>query len=108
MRGTATREKKPRRQKTGRGARCKRCRPAGPRRGRDRHPAQIEVEGPVLPGIEIDRPVLTETAPCPLNAFDDDDLVHIEDAAIEGIALPALDRRLQKRYLITELYLRET
>ena len=100
MRGTATREKKPRRQNTGRGARCKRCCPAGPRRGRNRHPAQIEVEGPVLPGIEIDRPVLTETAPPPLNAFDDDDLVHIEDAAIEGIALPKLERRLQKRYLI--------
>jgi hypothetical protein len=99
MRGTAIRNKKHRGGNTQRKAPGKRRRSTGACRGRKTHPPRIEIAGPVFARMEIEQPVLAETAPCPLDAFDDD-LVHIDVAAIEGIGLPPLERRLQKRYLI--------
>jgi hypothetical protein len=90
MRGIANRHKKHGGQGTGRKARSKRSHPAGPRRRRNVRPPQIE----------LDESVPRETARLPLGAFENLSRLHDEDAAIERIALPPLERRLQKRYLI--------
>jgi DDE family transposase len=90
MRGIAKQQKKQRGQRTGRRARSARCHSAGPRRCRKPHPPQIDIE-------ELDS---SETATLPLVAVEDLSRLHDQDAAIQGIALPPLESRLQKRYLI--------
>jgi hypothetical protein len=90
MRGIAQQEKKQRGQRTGRKARGKRCHSAGPRRRRKPRPTQIDIE-------QLDA---SETTTLPLVAVEDLSRLPDQDAAIQGIALPALESRLQKRYLI--------
>ncbi len=53
-----------------------------------------------LPEIDATQPVLGETATLPLEGSTDCGLLRDEVTAIQGITLPALERRLQKRYLI--------
>jgi hypothetical protein len=90
MRGIAKQQKKQRGQRTGRRARGEWCNSAGPRRCKKPRPPQIDIE-------QVD---LSETATFPLVVSEDLSRLHDEDAAIERIALPPLERRLQKRYLI--------
>jgi hypothetical protein len=90
MRGIAKEQEKQRGQRTGRGARGERCHSAGPRRCRKPRPPQIDIE-------QVD---LSETATLPLVVVEDLSRLHDEDAAIQEIALPPLESRLQKRYLI--------
>ena len=89
MGGIARRQKKQGSRRKGQWARSKRCRSAGPRRPRSVRPPQIDVE-------QVD---LSETATLPLVVFEDLSRLHDEDAAIQGIALPPLESRLQKRYV---------
>jgi hypothetical protein len=86
MRGIATRKKK-----RGRHAGCSKPFRSGVRRRR---------ENVRPPRIEIDGPILRVFAPCPSDALEDQSPLHAEHDAIDGIALPELERRLQRRYLI--------
>jgi hypothetical protein len=90
MQGITKQQKKQRGQRTGRRARGKRSQSAGPRRRRKPRPPQIDIE-------QVDP---SETATLPLRIVEDLSRLHDEDAAIQGIALPPLESRLQKRYLI--------
>jgi hypothetical protein len=90
MRGTATRQKKQGSRRKGQWACSRRCRSAGARRPRNVRP----------PLIDIDEADLGETVTLPVPVFEGLDPLHAEDAAIQGIALPPLEVRLQKRYLI--------
>jgi hypothetical protein len=53
-----------------------------------------------LPGFQFERPLLSRTAPISPGAPEGDSLSHDKITAIEGIVLPSLEPRLQKRYLI--------
>lgn len=90
MRGIAKPQKKQRGQRTGRRARGERCHSAGPRRCRKPRPPQIDIE-------QVDP---SETATLPLVVCEEHRRLHDEDAETQWIALPRLESRLQKRYLI--------
>jgi Transposase DDE domain/Transposase DNA-binding len=90
MRGTAQRKKK----RGGRGntgrAQCKRRRSARARRSKNAGCPQIDITGPILRGAATHASDDLEERSLPDN----------KEAAIPGVTLPLLDRRLQKRYLI--------
>jgi Transposase DDE domain len=90
MRGTAQRKKKRGGWGDTRRARCKRRRPAHARRSKNAGRPQIDITGPILRGV----------ATCALDDLEEPSLPHNEEAAVQGVTLPLLDRRLQKRYLI--------
>ena len=90
MRGTAQRQK----------ARGGRRKPRGSRRSRYRRAERRRGRTACLPSIDIERPVLGGTVPISLEAIEDDGRSHDVIAAIRGIAMPPLEPRLQKRYLI--------
>ena len=87
MRGTTTQRRKRGDQHTGRRGRGARCHSAAPRRSRKPHPPRIDIdlsEGETLPLVVVEN----------LSRLPD------REDAIQGIALPPLEARLQKRYLI--------
>jgi len=87
MRGTTTQRRKRGDQHTGRRGRGARCHSAAPRRSRKPHPPRIDIdlsEGETLPLVVVKN----------LSRLPD------REDAIQGIALPPLEARLQKRYLI--------
>ena len=89
MRGTAQHKTKHRSRRKARGSR--RYRYAAAQRRRSGTPSrEIDIIGTVLAG----------TATPALEACEDSSLLHDEIIAIQGIALPPLEPRLQKRYLI--------
>jgi hypothetical protein len=90
MRGTAQARK----------ARGDRRKSQGPRRSRYRRAARRRGRTSSLPSIDIERPLLDGTVPISLEALEDDSLSHGEIADVQGIALPPLEPRLQKRFLI--------
>jgi hypothetical protein len=90
MRGTAQAQKARRGRRKPQGSRLSHYRRAARRRGRRA----------CFPGIHIERPLLNETVPISVEALEDDSLSHGETAPVQGIALPPLERRLQKRFLI--------
>ena len=87
MQGTTTQRRKRRGQHTGRRGRGAQCHSAAPRRSRKPHPPQIDID-------------LSEDETLPLVVVEDLSRLHDRDDAIQGIALPPLEPRLQKRYLI--------
>jgi hypothetical protein len=90
MPGIATQQKKPRGQRTGRKGRGQRCHSAGRHRRRKPRPPQLDIE-------QVDP---SETATLPLVVCEDLSRLDDEDVPTQGIALPPLESRLQKRYLI--------
>jgi hypothetical protein len=90
MRGTAKARK----------ARVGRRKPRGSRRSSYRRAERRRGRTAWLPIIDIERPVLGGTVPISLEALEDDGRSHDEIAAIHGIAMPPLEPRLQKRFLI--------
>ncbi len=90
MRGIAKQQKKQRGQRTGRTARGKRRRSDGLRRRGEPRPPQIDID-------QVDP---SETATLPVFAVNVLSQLHDQAAAIQGIVLPSLDPRLQRRYLI--------
>src|SRR5271165_5309931 len=90
MRGIAKQQMKQRGQSTGRRARGKPSRSSGSRRRRNPRPPRIDTE-------QLDP---SETATIPVSAVNDLSRFHEQATAIQGIALPSLEQRLRKRYLI--------
>lgn len=90
MRGIVNPQKKSRAQRTGHRARGQRCHSADRRRRRKPRPPQLDID-------QVDP---SETATLPLVVCADLKRLHDEDAAIQALALPPLEPRLQKRYLI--------
>jgi Transposase DDE domain len=81
-------------------ARGGRRKPQGSRRSRCRRAARRRGRTACLPGIHVKRLAPNGTVPISLEALEDDSLSHDKIVAVQGIALPALEPRLQKRFLI--------
>jgi hypothetical protein len=81
-------------------ARGGRRKPRGSRRSRYRRAERRRDKTACLPSIDIERPALDGTVPISLERIEDDGLSHDEIAAIQGIAMPPLEPRLQRRFLI--------
>jgi hypothetical protein len=90
MRGIAKQQKKQRGPRTGRRAHSIRRHRAGRHRGRQARRQRVDIG-------QVD---LGETATLPLAAAEDLGRLRDQDSAIEGVAVPPLEARLQKRYLI--------